>query len=128
MSERDLIEKAKSYIENSRPRPDRVLVDLGFVYDVRDRMLAAQDTIARLSEALAEAEKKGAEDWQPIETAPRDAEAVLITGGTWLYSESFADGICDWIAIASFDPNAFGDHKWNGGNGTEYDGVYWHNP
>ncbi|ALN73570.1 DUF551 domain-containing protein [Aureimonas sp. AU20] len=86
-------------------------------------------TIASLSEALAEAEKKGAEDgWMPIETAPRDAEAVLITGGTWLYSESFADGMCDWTAIATFDPNASGDHKWNGGNGTEYDGIYYHNP
>lgn len=37
----------------------------------------AAATIARLSEALAEAEKKGAEDWQPIETAPDDARVFL---------------------------------------------------
>jgi len=38
----------------------------------------AATTIASLSEALAEAEKKGAEDWRGMASAPRDASEIIV--------------------------------------------------
>ncbi|WP_040408959.1 hypothetical protein, partial [Aureimonas ureilytica] len=72
MSERDLIERLR---ECDQPLINQPLPFSQVRQRIRDAASALEEaaaTIARLSEALAEAEKKGAEDWQSIETAPKD--------------------------------------------------------
>ncbi len=74
--------------------------------------------------ALLRAEPVG-EPWRPIETAPKDGTSVLIAGGTYNYDASAdpRDYPFEGVKIAWWDRSA-----WNGGNGSEYDGEYWHEP
>lgn len=82
--------------------------------DVKIRHL--ETTIARLSEALAEAEKKGAEDWQPIETAPKDgtiflgfAKGTAGTGRFWISQ-------CKWVGPSERHPGSSLDwYMWQNG-------------
>ncbi len=69
MSERDLIE-----------RLEEATLQWLELRDEENAALAqeASDAIARLSEALAEAEKKGDEDWRDMASAPRDASEIIV--------------------------------------------------
>lgn len=62
--------------------------------------------------------------WQPIETAPRTGERILICGGTVLYG---GEGCPEHRPFTETEIVCWRD-GWHGGYGSEYDGEYWHRP
>lgn len=62
------------------------------------------------------------QQWQSIETAPRDGAEVLICGGTYSYG-MWADEKFDRVSIARW----YGDH-WRGEDRQSHDDWYSHSP
>jgi hypothetical protein len=68
-------------------------------------------------------------EWQPIETAPRDA-SILICGGTMDWDDSWGENIpFTGVTIAEYDnPYKDSPHPWRGGNTGGHDTYYRYNP